>query len=261
MNVDKRGIIIGMAIGDGYVQVRNRLNKGKYHYESRNMRVLHGANQRAYCEWKAKRLGYALGGRQINVTKVKNGPGGKHDAYQFTASNPYFGQVRSWLYPDGKKWLSPKVLNMLTPEGIAIWYMDDGSARRNTNSKGFVSSVSTDIATMCSEREVDSIIDFFMSEYKIEFRKRFNKHVTPEHSFYIQANTAHSHSFINLISRYVPECMMYKLAHVAAVKSHECQAPVSKCKICGNPRYDNRRRGMCTKCYTRDLRKTQMDQG
>lgn len=252
MNVDKRGIIVGMAIGDGYVQVRQRLNKGKYAYESRNMRVLHGPKQKAYCEWKADLLGKALGGRNINVTKVKNGPGGKYTAYQFTVSHPYFGQVRKWVYPYGKKRITKKILNMLTPLAIAIWYMDDGSARKYVNSKGLVSSVATDIATMCSEQEVDDIIDFFKTKYDICFKKRYDKRQSDGHNFYIQANTSDSKKFGLLVCNHIPECMSYKINHVALLHSQERQTPVSNCH-CGKEIFTNKK-GLCTTCYSKDKR-------
>jgi len=250
MNVDKRGVILGMALGDGYVQVRTRYN-GRTPYESRSLRVLHGAGQRAYCEWKAKRLGWALGGRQINVTSVKNGPGGRYTAYQFTVSHPYFGQVRKWLYPNGKKLITRRVLDMLTPEGLAIWYMDDGSARKNVSSSGFITSVSTNIATMCSEAEASVIIDWFKDRYGIDFKMRCKKACSEGHQFFVECNTKASQEFASIIAPHVPEAMLYKLAHVAALESHECQTPVSQC-ACGAPIHANRRKGKCDACYARE---------
>lgn len=251
MDDSKRGVIIGMALGDGYVQVRQRLHQGKYPVEERSFRVLHGANQKAYCEWKAERLSWALGGVKVNVTKVKNGPGGRYTAYQFTKGHPYFGQVRKWLYPFGEKLITRRVLDMLTPEGLAIWYMDDGSARKNTSASGFITSVATDIATMCSEAEAHVICDWLKSRFGLEFKVRCNKRVKPGKQFYVQANTTATREFASIISAHVPDCMLYKLAHVASFDSHECQTPVSTC-ACGATIYENRRKGLCSACYSRE---------
>ena len=236
-----------MAIGDGYVQVRDRLGTGKL---SCTLRILHGANQRAYCEWKAERLSWALGRKRINVTTVKNGPGGKYLAHQFGVDDPYFQQVRGWLYPNGQKTITRRVLDMLTPEGLAIWYMDDGHARRNTNAAGFVSSVSTNIATMCSEAEAMVIIDWFKDRFDIAFKMRCKKSGAFGKQFFIECNTEESHKFASIISPHVPESMLYKLAHVATLNSHECQTPVAHCE-CGKPIYEKRRGGLCPACYTR----------
>lgn len=247
MNVDKRGVIVGMALGDGYVQVRQ-----PYRKVICTLRILHGSNQRAYCEWKAERLGWALGGKQFNVTQVKNGPGGRYAAYQFTAADPYFGQVRSWLYPNGKKTFTRRVLDMLTPEGLAIWYMDDGHAQRFTNTKGFVSAVSTSIATMCSEAEVMVVCDWFKARFDLNFKIRFRKSGTPGKQFFIECNTGESHKFASIVAPHIPESMLYKLAHVASLNSHECQTPVAFCD-CGNSIYAHSRRGgLCLSCYSRN---------
>lgn len=248
MNVEKRGIILGMALGDGYVQVRQRLNKGKYPYESRTMRVVHGPDQRIYCEWKARRLAWALGRKQINVTKQLNNK--KYDSYSFTVSHPYFKQVRGWFYPNGVRMYTRRILDMLTPEGVAIWYMDDGSARRNTNTKGFVSSVSTNIATMCSEAEVVVIRDWFKDRFDVVFKVRCNKRCTPGKQFFIECNTAESRKFCSIIQPHIHESMLYKLAHVATLSSQECQTPVGTCE-CGKPIFEARRGGKCSACYSR----------
>lgn len=253
MDKRKRAVIIGMALGDGYVQVRTRYN-GNSPYQSRTMRVLHGPQQKAYCEYKAKRLGWALGGRQVNVTKVKNGPGGKYDAYQFSVSHPYFGQVRRWLYPNGQKRFTAKVLDMLNNEALAIWYMDDGSARKNTNSSGFVSSVATDIATMCSEQEAHEIAAWFHDTHRIEWKVRRKKNAPDHSAFFIQCNTAGSHTFASLVTEHIPDCMKYKLSHVALANSHERQTPTGNCLECGDSIYDNRRKSLCVRCYTQQIR-------
>ena len=241
MNVDKRGVLIGVALGDGYINKTSQ----------RALSVLHGAGQQAYCRWKAERVGWALGGRQINVTKVKNGPGGKYDAYRFGVTDNYFAQVRGWLYPNGQKLITRRVLDMLTPEGLAIWYMDDGHARRNTNAKGFVSSVATNIATMCSEAEVMVVIDWFKDRFDINFNTRCKKTCSTGKQFFIECNTNESKKFASIIAPHVPECMLYKLAHVATLSSHECQTPVEHCTECGGAVYEKRRGGLCPRCYTR----------
>lgn len=243
---------MAMALGDGYVQVRTRYNRGKYAYEQRSLRVCHGADQRAYCEWKATRLGWALGGRQINVTPVRAGPGGRYQQYHFTVSHSYFGQVRRWLYPEGRKTITEKVLDMLTPEAVAIWYMDDGHARRNVNKDGFVKSVSTNIATMCSEAEAELVIDWFRQRYDIVFRKRCKPTCSEGHQFFVETNSEGSKKFASLVMPYIPDCMLYKLGHVADVHSQERQTPVGKCTECDRKVYSNRYRGLCSICYSRN---------
>lgn len=252
MDVATRGLLVGMVLGDGYLQVRERM-QGKYRRESRTLRVLHSTQQRAYCEHKAALLSKAFA-RPVNVTTVKNGPGGRYSAAQFSIDHSYFGQLKDWCYPNGVKTFTRRVLDMLTPEGVAIWYMDDGSARVNINKDGWVGSCATDIATMCSQAEAETITEWFREEYGIHFNVRCNKRCSQGRQFYVQANTAASREFVPLIRPHVPPCMLYKVAHVADLSSQECRAPVGSCTQCDAPLFENRRRGMCVRCYTQDWR-------
>jgi len=249
MDDAKRGLLIGVALGDGYVQVRQRLQPEGYTWESRSLRVVHGSQQRAYCEWIAERVGWALGGRQIAVHQIANGPGGKYVGYHFMVSHPYFGQVHRWVYPNGKKQFTRKVLDMLTPEGVAVWYMDDGSARRNVSNSGWVTSVATDIATMCSLYEAEEIIRWFKDRFDIEWKIRCRKASPEDKAFYLQCNTRESHRFIDIIREFIPECMLYKAIHVADLCSHERQTSIGSCSHCGRKLYDKRRGDLCSGCY------------
>lgn len=241
MNVDARGVLVGMVLGDGYINTTNGKSE---------LSVQHSLAQRDYCEHKAALVKKYLGGK-FTLREYATGPGRAYRGVRFTASNKYFAQIKSWCYPGGVKTFSSRVLDMLTPEGIAVWYMDDGSARRNYNKEGWVSSVATDIATMCSKEECDVICEYFRDTYDIEWNVRFLKNRKESTSYIIQCNTANSHKFVDLIQPYVVESMLYKLAHVADLGSHECRAPVGKCAKCGEHIYDARCKGLCRRCYSR----------
>lgn len=249
MDVATRGMLVGMVLGDAYVSVRNRMKDGKYAYVSSEMRILHSLSQKDYCEHKAGLTAKALN-RNPSVTVVKNGPGKKYLAAQFSVSHPYFKQLKEWCYPGGVKTFTTKILRMLTPEGIALWYMDDGHARVNVNSKGWVSSVATNIATMCSEAEASIIRDYFLNEHSIKFSVRCRKGMREDKAFFVETNTDGSRDFVRLVSPYIIPSMKYKIAHVADLASHECRAPIGRCE-CGSAIFDKRRKGLCDACYSR----------
>ena len=244
--MDKRatGALLGMIAGDAYVNVRTRLQSGKYEYTSSEMRVVHGIQQQAYCEFKCSLVNKLLG-RNSGVTIVRNGPGGKYQAAGFSVSHPYFKMLKGWTYKEGVKTFNQLWLDHLTPEGVALWYMDDGHARRNYNKDGRVTSVATDIATCCTESEARLICDWFGGEHKIEFRPYQTKGL-----YCIAANTENSRLFAHLVAPYIVEPMLYKLAHVADMDSHECRTPVGNCQ-CGASIYDKRYGGLCVRCYSR----------
>lgn len=250
MDKEARGAIIGMVFGDAYVNVRTRLIKEKYKYESSEIRVLHSIAQKDYCEHKAALLRKYLGGT-FQVKIQKNGADGKFLAASFSASNKYFKLIKKWTYPKGKKTFTRQNLDFLTTEGIAIWYMDDGSCRRNVNKDGYVSSVSTTIATMCTKEEVDIIIDWFKEKHSIEFKPRFDKRCREDQAWFIECNTTNSRLFAHLVQPYIIDSMLYKLAHVADLTSHECRAPIGNCVSCNTILYDRRHKGLCPRCYSK----------
>lgn len=249
MRKEVRGALVGMAFGDGYVNTSPKFKNGLPVNRS-ELRVLHSVAQKDYCEHKCGVVNKLLN-RHCSVTEVKNGPGGKYKAAQFSVSHPYFKQIKKWLYPNGVKTYTEQNLSMLTPEGIAYWYMDDGSARRNISVKGIISSVSTNISTMCSKDEVNRIIDYFSSEHGIAFKRRYDKRKRDDIAWYIECNTTESRKFGRLIEPYVIPSMLYKLSHLADLDSQECQAPVSNCVTCGRNMYENRRAGLCSGCYSK----------
>lgn len=245
--MDKRttGALLGMVAGDAFLNVRERLQSGKYPYTSAEMLVRHSVQQRAYCEHKLA-LCRQLLGTKATLREFKHGPGKRYDGVGFTVSNPYFKMLKGWTYTGGVKTFNEVWLSHLTPEGIALWYMDDGSARRNYNKGGRVSSVATDIATCCTKPEADLICDWFADAHKVRFRPFKSKG-----SWSVQANTENSRLFAHLVQPYIIEPMLYKLAHVADLSSHECRAPIGTCVQCDAPIFDNRRKGLCTACYSR----------
>lgn len=221
--MDKRttGVILGMVAGDAYINVRTRTRQMKpWHepssYMSSEIRVLHGMQQLAYCEYKCLLLNKLLS-RNSTVTIVKNGPGGQYKAAQFSMSHPYFKLMKDWAYPNGVKTYNQLWLDHLTLESIALWYMDDGHARRQPESK-VLNSVN--IATCCSKSEVDLICDWFSGVYEIEFTPFPEKG-----NWSIRTNAAEGYKFVNLVRPYIIESMLYKVARAAELKFPRVPSP------------------------------------
>jgi len=245
MNAEYRAILMGIALGDRHINV----SKNSHRTTPRSdLRVLHSVTQREYCEYKAAWVNKIFGS-SVSVNQVKNGPGGKYSAVHFCKTHKYFKQMHRWLYPDGKKKITPLILGMLSPESIAIWYMDDGHARINTNAKGWISSVSTELATCCTEEECRHIISFFDNTFDIRW-KMFRAKPGFDY-FSIRMNTSESKKFAALVRPYMIPSMMYKLKHVAGLNLHERQPLVGNCGRCDKPIYEHRRKNLCPACYSK----------
>lgn len=253
MNRADRGILVGMVLGDGYLNVRKRLQSGKYEYMSSEIAIKHSVAQVDYCQHKLDVLKgiFPNNNPHLKYADTTLSNGNSYRQCSFSLSNPYFRVLKGMMYPEGKKTYTQHVLDMLTPQGIAIWYMDDGSSHRNHTKEGWVSSVSTSIATMCSRQEVETIINYFLNEHGIEFKPRFRKASPEDRGWFIEANTKASRIFATLIAPYIIPSMLYKLSHVADLKLHECQTSKEafKCKSCGTEDSKGSAKGLCRNCY------------
>lgn len=221
MNREDRGILVGMVLGDGYLNVRNRLKDGKYKYESSELVIVHSVKQKDYCLHKADLVRRIFGGNFSLTNRTAKLSNGKcYQLIGFSKSNKYFRILKKMMYVDREKRITPQVLNMLTPHGIAIWYMDDGHARVNINKNGYVSSCSTDLSTCCSQEEAIATCNWFKEVYDINFKPYPTKG-----RFSIRCNTDDSHKFARIVEPFIIPSMRYKLQHVADLKLHERQAP------------------------------------
>lgn len=186
------------------------------------MQVKHSVAQVEYCAYKAELLKQATG-RKCEVRYYDAVANGKsYRQAQFMFSHPYIRTLWSWMYSDGKKRITRQILDYLTPHGIAIWLMDDGTGRVNRNKDGKVTSCSTSIATMCSREEVDAIIDYFKTTHDIEWNARFDKRRPEDKAWFIEVNTAASKQLAELVRPHMHHSMLYKLQHVASLGSQEC---------------------------------------
>src|ERR1022692_2027153 len=110
----ERQVVIGTVLGDGYLMSTTA---------GHCLRLNHGIQQRAYVDWKYREL------RRF----VRTPPRASGNAYYFrTVSHPLLTIYRNVFYVNANKVLP---IGFLTRElqalGLAVWFMDDGSADRN----------------------------------------------------------------------------------------------------------------------------------
>lgn len=221
MELRKKSILIALVIGDGCIVEQKRVHKGKT-YKYANFEVTHSYKQKEYIEWKAS-LCRSITGNRCNVREKivkerviveKTTP--QLLAYRFTASNKYFRVLRKWLYPQGKKVLSRKYISYLDAQGIAIWYMDDGSTYINKHGK---TCFSCEISTHIPEKDALELINLFKEKWNISFFL----HKRAENQYNIRCYTKEAYKFIQLIKPFVPQCMDYKVK-IPEYYNQECMA-------------------------------------
>jgi recombination protein RecA len=210
MNARKRGILYGMAIGDGCIS----LNKSAKDDTARLI-IGHGPMQLAYLKDKARLLHSILGGKEIPIYTHKSYNHSTQKEYtnhQLYRNEAYFRQMHRVMYPQGKKLFTEQLLSYLTDYSLALWYMDDGSGTISKNAKTKAPcGCMTRISTYCSKYEAELLKEWFLDKYKIEPKfdvdKRSNK-------YSLRFNTNDSRTFVSVVAPYVFPSMKYKLAHV-----------------------------------------------
>lgn len=189
----ERDLIIAMAIGDGYI--------GK----SGSMTVFHSEKQKDYVEYKFK-LVRGLCTTKQPISRESNGT----TQYGFRIKTTKFTKtLRKVLYPNGKKIISRKILNRLDPQGLAIWWMDDGSCSNITYEPTNKprTSIST-LSTCVSRDENQVIINYFLEKYGVKFGQRKMKN-----HYALVCRMKEGRKLKNIIGSYIIESMKYKLSH------------------------------------------------
>lgn len=120
MTTKQKAIVIGMILGDAYLQKTGKQNA--------RLRLEHSFSQKEYLEWKINHLqNYFQSKIQIldryNVHWKKTY---RYVRIQSTAS-PIFGELQRLFYREFQK-IIPKAITTLlkSPLSLAIWFMDDG---------------------------------------------------------------------------------------------------------------------------------------
>ena len=105
----QKEFLVGTLLGDGCLLWTTR---------GYCFRAHHGAKQKKYIEWK-----YTIMKELVN-TPPKQSCG----SYYFrTVSNPVFSEYRQIFYRGDRKIVPDNLGDLLSPLGLAVWIMDDGS--------------------------------------------------------------------------------------------------------------------------------------
>lgn len=209
MNSTSRGILIGMIWGDGCLKLKRQTRASGNTNTYVEFVVGHSSKQIDYITHKRNRFHSIMGGKMPKISERSFIlAGAEHKEVRFSRQNKYFKVLHRWIYPYGEKKYSRKVLDMMSDEGLAYWYQDDGGISKNKSKSGDIKSVEMRLATYCSVEEVDCIIEFFAERYGIVAKRRLHKKTG---KYYVAFNTENSKKLELVIRPYVVDSMLYKL--------------------------------------------------
>ena len=197
---NRRALLIAMVLGDGYIGEKTSKIKG---YKSYKLAITHCATQREYLEYKRELLGSCFKSQIPEIRQIDNSG---YVGYSLEKGDKYLRIIHKRLYKGGKKIISRKTLNLLTPQALAIWYMDDGSCYYKKGVDGKIKSIETVLSTYCSEEEIYMLIDYFKEVWCVEWKVKKNKG-----KYSLRMGKKESANFFDIIREYMHESMLYKL--------------------------------------------------
>lgn len=194
----KEQIILGSLCGDGHIELR---------YKKPIYKETHSIKQKEYALWKAKEIGLKY---RIRLHSQKK----PIPEIEIFKSDMDFLEYHKLFYTPHKRF-SKRVLDLLQPEGIAVWYCDDGCY---TYTNGCFISLGK-----CPSDDCLLIQDFFFNLGIISRIQKDIKVVQGEQRVYHKLcfNKAETNKLMKLIKDFVPACMSYKLG--VADKAKEMQ--------------------------------------
>lgn len=181
-------ILAGCILGDGYI------------YKKGAIQIEQGISQKDYLLWKFKQLKPLVSVKPRLVTR-KRRDGSIGQSYRFVLRQ-YFRPWRRMFYPNGKKVVNEKVLKLITPFSLAVWYMDDGCKKND-----YTLIISTD---SFSKNSLNKLRRFLKERWSVSTRIKIKKDGDKRY----ERLTIGSYDlvrFVDLIRPHIIPSMRYKI--------------------------------------------------
>lgn len=188
--LEQRGILAGLLLGNGKRNQNNFFIQNSPKYEE-------------YLLFKKKLL-EQITGKSVSIRRWSTKKG-----YQQIRIEPKLIPLTrvlvKKLYPGGKKTITRRSLNFLTPQGIAIWFMDQGS-KSFLKQGGKVHALTFSLNTYLSKSQNEVIVAYFAEVWGFKWG------LTPGKGLYrLRMGTKEGKRFLAFIRPYIHESMLYKV--------------------------------------------------
>ena len=188
--VQMRGVICGMLLGDAG-RCRN------------NLSIQHSVKQIGYAHFKRQLL------ERITRKAVNTRQWTTKEGYSLVRLEPRLVPLTRVMvkrcYRSNIKTVTREFLEYLTLQGVAIWFMDDGSKsfkKRN----GRIHAVEVTLNTYLSKEENEIIISYFKERWGIKWALNKSKG-----TYRLRMGTQEARKFCDLIEPFVVDSMRYKI--------------------------------------------------
>ncbi|MEQ8756841.1 MAG: LAGLIDADG endonuclease [Coleofasciculus sp. G1-WW12-02] len=188
--VEQRGILAGLLLGDGK---RNQ----------KNFFIQTSSKHEEYLLFKKKLL-EQITGKPVSIRRWST----RKDYKQIRLEPKLIPLTRvlvKKLYQAGTKTITRKFLNLLTPQGIAIWFMDDGS-KSFPKKDGKVHALTLNLNTYLSKPQNEIIVSYFAEVWGFKWGLSKGKGL-----YRLRMGTKEGKRFLAFIRPYIHESMLYKV--------------------------------------------------
>lgn len=214
-----KSILIGLLLGDGYINDKGRIE------------IEHCEKQKDYCIFKAKLLHSVCGGKDIKVHEyirnrsiLKDKKQFKESTfitYSFKKQSQSFIPIRTMLYgKDRKKRITKEILELLTPEAIALWWMDDGCLTKKytyVDGEKKHCGYMLRICTYLSKEQNELIRQYFIDKYDMTWNVVKADNAKDDTQWMLRCGSIEGRKFLNIIREYIEKnvpSMTYKVINI-----------------------------------------------
>jgi len=191
----QREILIGLILGDGHLEKLYTPTFGR-------LKVEHSYKQKDYVDWLYKEFSNWVKSRP--TTKIVKAWGGIWINYGFsTYGHRILGEFKERFYKRKKKIIPDDLEKDITPLGLAIWFMDDGSIKSKRHKGIFLNTQGF------SENDVRKLQKVLKNKFGISSTTRKEKNGK---QIYLGGKSGEK--FIVLIRPYIISSMQYKIPRV-----------------------------------------------
>lgn len=196
MNRRQKSVLVGMILGDAYLQKTGKQNA--------RIRLEHSEEQKDYLLWKAAFFPEFFQGKPSSLKRF-NPIYEKEYSYVRWQSNssPEIGKFQGIFYTGGKKIIPKELSELLTdPLTLAVWFMDDGYFYRRDN-------MAYIYLAKYSDTELVLLLDVLQKNFNLSPKIKIKKTGSRVLVFPVEE----TRKLMNLIRQLVVPCMSCKLSN------------------------------------------------
>jgi len=188
----QKEILIGLILGDGHLEKLYTPTSGR-------LKVEHSCKQKDYVDWIYKEFRNWV--RSKPKAKKKKVWNKIYQNYGFlTYGHRLLGEFQEKFYRKGKKIIPNDLEKDITPLGLAIWYMDDGSIKSRKHKGLFLNTQGFE------KNDVERLQRMLKNKFGISSTTRKEKNGK---QIYLGGKSGEE--FITLIKPYIIPSMEYKI--------------------------------------------------